>query len=466
MEDLKKKPREIKVDMVVLPNCLEAERGIIGAVIFENKIYDMVSDILRTDHFYSMEHAKIWDFISSKIEKSEKINYIGISQFFKDDTDIQRIGGAEYFIDLIQSVIAPEINARYYGELIIDSSNKRRFMQFSENVQYEIAKKTSTDLISETDKFLTSLTTQGTSDIVSASDLFTDTVQHIEDTKNGKFKAVETGIKFLDDKINGFYGGRLYILAGRPAMGKTALALTMAINQSEATPTLFISLEMPKIELMQRLLASKAGVPMSRQQSKENLTQDEWSKLTLAREKIKKHNLFILDSHCSDLHSIKALCRRFRRAKGKCVIFIDYLGLIQMDKKISSKVHQIEDITTNLKSLAKELDSPIVLLSQLSRSVEGRDNKRPMLSDLRDSGAIEQDADMVMFVYREEYYLERNEDENDTKTPSHKIIQKQQENLAKLERVRGKAEVIVAKYRQGTTGSVLLNFEGEKQKFS
>jgi len=427
----------------------------------------LVSDILRTEHFYSPEHALIWDYISVKIEKSEKINYIGVAQYFKDDVNIQRIGGNDYILDLVQQVIAPEMNARNYGELIIDSSNKRRFMQFSENVQYEIAKKTSTDLISETDKFLTSLTAQGTSDIVSASELYGDTVQHIEDTKNGKFKAIETGIKFLDEKINGFYGGRLYILAGRPAMGKTALALTMAINQSETTPTLFISLEMPKIELMQRLLASKANVPMSRQQSKDNLTQEEWGRLTTAQEKIKKHNLFILDSHCSDLHSIKALCRRFRRAKGKCVIFIDYLGLIQMDKKISSKVHQIEDITTNLKSLAKELDSPIVLLSQLSRSVEGRDNKRPMLSDLRDSGAIEQDADMVMFVYREEYYLDKPEDDTpNKKMSSAKIIQEQQAKLEKLEKVRGKAEVIVAKYRQGTTGSVLLNFEGEKQKFS
>lgn len=466
MEDLKKKPRETKIDIDILPHCIEAEQGIIGAVIYENKIYDLVSDILRTEHFYRPEHALIWDYISSKIEKSEKVNYIGVCEYFKDDLNIQRIGGNDYIVGLFQSVIAPEMNARNYGELIIDSANKRRFMQFSEDVQYEIAKKTSSDLIAETDKFLTSLTTQGTSEIVSASELYTDTVQHIEDTKNGKFKAVETGIKFLDDKINGFYGGRLYILAGRPAMGKTALALTMAINQSESTPVLFISLEMPKIELMQRLLASKAGVSMSKQQSKENLTTEEWSKLTTAQEKIKKHNLYILDSHCSDLHSIKALCRRFRRAKGKCVIFIDYLGLIQMDKKISSKVHQIEDITTNLKSLSKELDSPIVLLSQLSRSVEGRDNKRPMLSDLRDSGAIEQDADMVMFVYREEYYLERNEDEKDNKTPTHKLIQKQQEMLEKLERVRGKAEVIVAKYRQGTTGSVLLNFEGEKQKFS
>lgn len=466
MEELKKKPRETRVENMLMPQCIEAEQGIIGGVLYDNKVYDLVSDILREDHFYHPSHAKLWGFISEKIEKSEKVNLVNINNFFSADADIVNIGGAEYITGLFQCAIVPEINARNYAELIIDSYNKRRFLGFSETMSYEIEKKSSSDLIAQTDKFLTSLTANNTSEIYNAGDLYGDVIKYIEDTKNGKFKPVETGIKYLDEKINGFYGGRLYILAGRPGMGKTALALTMAINQSRETPTLFISLEMPKIELMQRLLASKTDISMSKQQSKNNLTQDEWSRLVMAQDEIKKHNLYILDSHCSDLHSIKALCRRFRRAKGKCVIFIDYLGLIQMDKSISNKVHQIEEITTNLKSLSKELDSPIVLLSQLSRSVEARTDRRPMLSDLRDSGAIEQDADMVMFVYREEYYLEREEEFTDNKTPTHKIVQKQQENQARLERIRGKAEVIIAKYRQGTTGSVLLNFDGERQKFS
>lgn len=303
-------------------------------------------------------------------------------------------------------------------------------------------------------------------DTINAVNAGYDAIKFIEALKTGKIRPYHTGLQGLDEHLGGLYGGRLYIIAGRPAMGKTALALNIADYMAQQHHVYFVSLEMQPRELVMRLLATRAKGKLDMRaltspDVKFTLEQYAW----LANPKpALPEKLLISNSGGLNVYDIMSQCRAMHRKHGKMVLFIDYLTLIKMSDFIQNRVHQVEEITTCLKQLANELDIPVVVISQLSRNVENRSDTRPMLADLRDSGSIEQDADVVMFPYREEYYLKEPKQEQGQSDD--KFAKSRQEYYEHLNRVAGKAEIIIAKNRQGTTGSIKCLFDGASQKFS
>lgn len=459
-----------------VPQNIEAEQGLIGSVIYDNLLYDLVSDIIRADHFYSPIHQMIWLEISSKIDRSEKVTTISLAQKFSNDRALEGVDGAQYFSHLVADLISTA-NTRHYAELVVEAYKKRSFYNFADEVKDRVKNRESTELEEFTDKFLSSIISEEKAEMFTISDTADIAIKNMEEMKSGRIKPMTTSIGALDKKISGLFGGRLYIVAGRPAMGKTALALTIAVNLSNSEdvisgenkdpiPVLYFSLEMPKEELSMRLIARDTGISVERQQSTEPFSKEEWDAIRLSKEKTAKKKLFIIDRNCDTLSSIRAFSRRFARSQnGRGVIIIDYLGLMTGDKTIQNKVHQIEQITTGLKRLAKEINCPVVLLCQLSRAVESRDDKRPMLSDLRDSGSIEQDADMVLFCHREEYYLNTKKIIQYPRENRDAFLERTRVHEYELEQSRGKAEIIVSKYRQGTTGIVKVDFKGLRQEF-
>lgn len=437
---------------------LEAEQGLLGIILANNVNYDQISDILRPYHFYQPQHGELFSLIQMEIENGRKASIVGLSGKVKDLGTEQLLAYSESF--------AFESNGRHYAELIIDCYKRRQISQLSKEVGKMAELSTGQEVFSYIEKSLTEINEEKAGDEVSVFEAAGEAISWMSDIHSGRIKPIKTGLKYIDEKIGGLYSGRLYIVAGRPGMGKTALALTISDNVSESLPVLFLSLEMARSELAMRLIASRTGIGVDRQQSPQGLNDNDWVRIEQARQMIKDRKIIIHDSGKIDIFQIKTWCRRFKRKNGKFVLMIDYLGLMQMDKDIKNRVHQIEDITVSLKALAKELDIPIVLLSQLSRSVEGRDDKRPMLSDLRDSGAIEQDADVVMLCYREEYYLSKNEPKRNPKQSEDQFQKAIIAHEEAARRAEGKAEVIIAKNRQGRDGIAYLKFDGNYQKFT
>lgn len=435
----------------------EAEQGLIGILLANNRNYDQVSDILRPEHFYHPQHAEFFHILQTEIEAGNKATIVGLHSRVKSLT-------AEVLLQYQDSFIS-ETNGRHYAEIIIDGYQRRNLVALAKEATTRAATESGKDVVSFVEKALLDIVEAKQGEEVSVFDAAGEALKWMSDITSGKIKPIKSGFKWIDDKIGGFYGGRLYVLAGRPAMGKTALALNFADNISNDLPVLFLSMEMARSELAMRLIASRTNIGVDRQQSPQGLNDNDWQRLTVAAQTLKSKPLIIHDSGKADILQIKTWCRRFKRTKGNFVLIIDYLGLMGMDKSITSRVHQIEEITTSLKALAKELEIPIILLSQLSRSVESRDDKRPLLSDLRDSGAIEQDADVVMLCYREEYYLSKTEPKKGKaggKAASDALANYNEQ----LEAARGKAEVIIAKNRQGKDGIAYLKFDGQSQKFT
>lgn len=305
--------------------------------------------------------------------------------------------------------------------------------------------------------------TKGTINAVNAGQ---EAVKYIEALKTGKIKPYYTGLQGLDDHLGGLYGGRLYIIAGRPAMGKTALALNIADYMAQQHHVYFVSLEMQAKELVMRLLTTRANGKLDMRtltRPDVEFTPEQYAWLANPKPPLPE-KLIISNAGGLTVHDIMTQCMALHRKHGKMALFIDYLTLIKMSEFIQNRVHQVEEITTNLKQLANQLDIPVVLISQLSRNVEARTDTRPMLADLRDSGSIEQDADVVLFPYREEYYLKEPKQGQGVSDEKHdKAMQDYYEHL---NRVSGKAEIIIAKNRQGTTGSIRCLFDGASQKFS
>jgi len=435
----------------------EAEQGLIGILLTNNRNYDQVSDILRPEHFYHQQHGEFFHLMQKEIEAGNKASIVGLQGKVKDLTSETLVSYLECFLS--------ESNARHYAEIIIDCYQRRNIVSLAKEASTMALTGNGKDIVSFVEKGLLDIVEAKQGEEVSVFDAADEALKWMDDISQGRIKPIKSGLKWIDEKIGGFYSGRLYVLAGRPAMGKTALALNFADNITNECPVLFLSLEMAKSELAMRLIAARTGIGVDRQQSPQGLNPNDWERLIQAKASLKEKPLIIHDSGKIDILQIKTWCRRFKRTRGNFVLIIDYLGLMQMDRSIQSRVHQIEDITVSLKSLAKELDIPVILLSQLSRGVESRDDKRPLLSDLRDSGAIEQDADVVMLCYRDEYYASKEEPQraglSDEKY--HKKLEDFEKRKAQSE---GKAEVIIAKNRQGRDGVAYLKFDGERQKFS
>ncbi|HXF90511.1 MAG TPA: replicative DNA helicase [Candidatus Nitrosotenuis sp.] len=453
---------------------LEAEQGLLGILLLDNSYYEQVADFLHTDHFADPIHQKIYDAITRLIERGKIADPVTLKDYFDKDKIFDPVGGPKYLVDLAQSVITLSA-ANDYGKIIYDLHLRRELMRIGSDIiqstkTYEVHE-TATNLIEDAEKKLFDLATTGqsSSGLVGFNTALIKAVQMAEVAfkRDSHIVGITTGLLDMDKWLGGLHPSDLLILAGRPSMGKTALATNIAFNAASAylddkkagAPVAFFSLEMSAEQLATRILASEAAISSDKIRRGEIRT-DDFPRLVEVSRRLHQIPLYIDDTPAITVNALRNRARRLMRQEGLGLIVIDYLQLIEPGgKKRSSenRVQELSDITRSLKAIAKELNVPVVALSQLSRAVEQRDDKRPQLADLRESGSIEQDADVVMFVFREEYYEARREPPQGT--------EKHLEWQARMAQIHNKAEVIIAKQRHGPVGTIKLYFDGMLTKF-
>jgi len=466
------------------PSNEEAERALIGAIMLNNRAYDDVSDFLNSEHFTSKVHSKVYESLSKLIEQGQQANPVTLKTYLEQEPLIQEAGGISFLTELANSAVTI-FNAKEYGRIIYDMHLRRKLITLGHeivNSAYELdPEHNAMNQIETSEQKLFELSSTGKteSDLKKFDNALESAIKiaEVAHRKDGGLSGTETGLVDLDQKLGGLHSSDLIILAGRPSMGKTALATTIAYNSAKYFKTTdqeddvgkkvaFFSLEMSEEQLATRLLAERSRIN-SHDIRTGRLANEDFEKMVSASIELNGLPLLIDDSPALTVASIRTRCRRLAREsrnekhKGLGLIVIDYLQLLDPGtrNKNDNRVQEISMISRGLKALAKDLDVPILALSQLSRAVEQREDKRPQLSDLRESGSIEQDADVVMFVYREEYYASRREpkEENfDSKEVFQDKYTKWQEDM---DRVHNIAEVIVGKQRHGPVGKINLFFE-------
>jgi replicative DNA helicase len=459
-----------KPDVVLAPHNAEAEQALLGALLLQPGCYDRISDFFHAGMFYMPVHVAIYQAIERELERGAHPTPITLKDEFAAHPDLDKAGGGEYLTELAAGVVSLA-SVRDYAEHVGALHVRRGVLAMAQDIAYAAQQPDGQedDLLAEAERRLTALADNRAVTDTRIGDAAGAALAHMEAVARGEIRPVRTGIWALDEKIQGIFNGGLYVLAARPGMGKTACGLTIADNVAKTgTPCLFISLEMGADELSQRLMASRSGVSVDRQRAPQTLTQEDWGNLNTARADLVKIPITVAYKAGATTLWIKTAARRFKRKFGKdgFVLFIDYLGLIANSSKQQNKSDQIAEITAGLKGLAKELNAPVVLLCQLNRGVEARDDKRPGLADLRDSGAIEQDADVVMFIYREAYYLEREKPRKKPSDNEQKYMDRLADWEAQKSAARNAAEIVVDKNRQGQRGVALLSFDGERQVFA
>ncbi len=452
---------------------LEAEQCLLGALLLNNSSLEYVSDFLRADHFAHTVHGLIYESIQLLIDRGQIADPITLKDIFKENEHLAAVGGAGYLVDLVNSVVSMGATADY-GQLIYDLYLKRQLINFGYETVQEVhrvdVEKTGVQLIGSTEKRLYDLATKESSigNVITLKDALAQSIKSIEIARkrDSHIVGVTTGFIDLDKRLGGLRNSDLLILAGRPAMGKTALATNIAFNAAfsffknpiEGAPVAFFSLEMSAEQLATRILSSESKMSSSSLRQA-RINEGDFINLVGVSKSLYPVPLFIDDTPGLTVMSLRNRARRLKRQYDIGLIVIDYLQLLESGNRRSgdNRVQEISEITRSLKGIARELNVPVLVLSQLSRAVEQREDKRPQLSDLRESGSIEQDADVVMFVYREEYYEERRQPpENSFK---HLDWQK------KMDAIYRKAELIIAKHRHGPCGTVKLFFNHDLTKF-
>ncbi|HEY8382452.1 MAG TPA: replicative DNA helicase [Microvirga sp.] len=463
----------------VAPNNIDAEQALLGAILVNNDAYYRVSDFLEPSHFFEELHRRIYEVATTLIKAGKVATPITLKTFLGDH-DLGGITISQYLARLAAEATTV-INAEDYGRTVYDLAIRRNLITIGENlvnVAYDAPVESSPrDQIEEAERKLYELAETGRYDggFQRFSDALTQAIDMAAAAykREGKLSGIATGLHDLDRTLGGLQASDLVILAGRPAMGKTSLATNIAFNIAKAyqgekqpdgsTKTVnggivgFFSLEMSAEQLATRIIAEQSGVA-SYKIRRGDMREDDFYKITEAAREMQTVPFYIDQTGGISIAQLAARARRLKRQRGLDMLVVDYLQLLSASaKKGENRVQELTEITTGLKALAKELSVPIVALSQLSRQVESRDDKRPQLSDLRESGSIEQDADVVMFVYREEYYLKNKEPK-----PGTEEYFKWQ---AEMDQVHGKAEVIIGKQRHGPTGTVQLSFQAEVTRF-
>jgi len=463
-----------------MPHSIEAEQQLLGAILTNNDVFDRITNLVGKDHFYDPVHARIFETAAARIQRNALASPVTLKTFLADDEGLKELGGPAYLARLAGAAISA-FAARDYAQMIYDLAVRRELIRLGRDIT---ARAQSVDVDSEpkeqivaAEQDLYKLAEQGSSDSGFQSFLkaVTDavTVANAAYQRDGGLAGVSTGLVDLDKKLGGLHKSDLLILAGRPSMGKTSLATNIAFNIAKAyrkgaLPTGgegavnggvvgFFSLEMSAEQLAARILSEAAEVP-SEQIRRGDMTEGEFRRFVEAAKALEACPLFIDDTPALPISQVAARARRLKRTHGLDVLMVDYLQLLRGAGRSENRVNEISEITQGLKAIAKELDIPVVALSQLSRQVESREDKRPQLSDLRESGSIEQDADVVMFVFREEYYKEREK-------PGEHEMEKMATWQDDMERLRAKAEVIIGKQRHGPIGTVDLSFEGQFTRF-
>ncbi|MBS9477959.1 replicative DNA helicase [Ancylobacter radicis] len=464
------------------PHNIEAEQALLGAILVNNEAFYRVSDFLEPRHFFEPIHVSIYETTSALIRAGKVATPVTLKTFLPADFDVGGMTPSHYLARLAAEATTI-INAEDYGRTIYDLSVRRDLIAIGEeivNEAYEAAiDATPQDQIEDAEKRLYELAETGRYDggFLRFNDALKEAVDMASRAfqREGHLSGTASGLDDLDQMMGGLQPSDLIILAGRPAMGKTSLATNIAFNvaaayRSETLPdgsikaidggvVGFFSLEMSAEQLATRILAEQAEIA-SYKIRRGDITEHEFDKLASCAQMMQTIPLYIDDTGGISIAQLRARARRLKRQRGLDFMVVDYLQLLTGSSKSSSqgRVQEITEITTGLKALAKELGVPIMALSQLSRQVESRDDKRPQLSDLRESGSIEQDADVVMFVFREEYYLKGKE----PKEGSEEWFKWDQDMKA----AQGIAEVIIGKQRHGPTGTVKVSFEAQFTRFS
>ncbi len=456
------------------PHNYEAEQALLGALLHNNQSYEKVSEFLLPDHFANAANGRIYGVISKLLERGQIVDPITLKGTFEQDDSLQEIGGTQYLAHLAASVVSI-ISVQHYGELIYDLHLRRQLINLGEDVVNNAfapdIEHGAQQQIETAEQRLYDLATVGQADkgFIPFSKALTESIQIAELAfkREEKIVGVTTGLKDLDSLLGGLHPSDLIILAGRPSMGKTALATNIAFNAAEAGLeqkvyggiVAFFSLEMSSEQLATRLLAQESGVASDRIR-RGDIPQADFQKFFEVSRRLANLPLYIDDTPGLTISALRTRSRRLKRKHGLSMIVVDYLQLLQGSpgaRNSDNRVQEISEITRGLKTLAKELHVPVIALSQLSRAVEQREDKRPQLADLRESGSIEQDADVVMFVYREEYYESRREPAPNT--------DKHEEWSAQMKQIYNMAEAIVAKQRHGPINTVKLFFDGALTKF-
>ncbi len=464
----------------VLPHNIEAEQQLLGAILTNNDIYDRIASKVRAEHFFDPVHARIFEKAAARIQKNALASPVTMKPFFEDDAGLRELGGPAYLVRLAGAAISA-FAARDYAQMIYDLAVRRELIALGRDISAKAAKvevsSEPRDQITEAEQKLYKLGEQGVAERGFQSFLkaVTDAVNvaNAAYQRDGGLAGISTGLIDLDKKLGGLHPSDLLILAGRPSMGKTSLATNVAFNIAKAYKrgrlpdgsegavdggvVGFFSLEMSAEQLAARILSEASEVP-SEQIRRGDMTETEFRRFIEAAKALESCPLYIDDTPALPISQVAARARRLKRTSGLDLLIVDYLQLLKGTGKGENRVNEVSEITQGLKAIAKELNIPVIALSQLSRAVESRDDKRPQLSDLRESGSIEQDADVVMFVFREEYYKEREK-------PGDHELDKMAQWQTIMENVHGKAEVIIGKQRHGPIGTVELSFEGRFTRF-
>lgn len=458
------------------PYNAEAEQGLLGALLVNNGAYEKIGDLLRAEHFYMPVHQRIFTAVSQFIDRGQTASPVTLKNYFEKDEDLSDLGGGAYLADLAGSIVSV-INVRDYAETIYELFMRRELIDLGEEIVNEAHEHTlnatAMDTVERAEGKLFSLAESG--EVKGGFQSLRDSVLVSIEIAEKAFKTkghvtgATTGLRDLDKQTGGLHPSDLLILAGRPSMGKTALATNVAFNTArryaetggkEGARVGFFSLEMSADQLATRILADVANIS-GHAIKQGDIKQEDFQNFVKASQQLAQVPLYIDDTPALSIGAVRTRARRLKRQHGLDFLVVDYLQLLRgsgSKQSESNRVQEVSEITRGLKAIAKELNIPVLALSQLSRSVEQREDKRPMLSDLRESGSIEQDADVVMFVYREEYYLHRAEPEPGTD----KHLQWQE----KCERALNIGEAIIAKARHGPIGSVRMHFDGHVTRFS
>ncbi|MDE2405886.1 MAG: replicative DNA helicase [Sphingomonadales bacterium] len=472
-----------------LPSNVEAEAAFLGAVLIDNRVIEDLGVPLTAGHFFEPVHARIYGKVIELLDRKAVVTPVTLRPYFEADEALKELGGAGYLARLTadgQGLLAPRALAEQIYELALLRelvSVGRNLVTSAMDTSQEVAPM---EQISQAEAALYKVA-EGAGPSNEAHSFGSATrvaIQAIEKAFNsgGHIAGKTTGLTSVNERIGGLHDSDLIILAGRPGMGKTSLATNIAFNaadryrrdlddgmdpaKSVGAPTAFFSLEMSADQLATRILAEQSGIS-SEALRMGKISREDFQQLSYASQRLAELPLFIDDTPALTIAALRTRARRLKRKHDIGLIVVDYLQLLQGSGRSSdNRVNEISEISRGLKTLAKELSVPVIALSQLSRAVESREDKRPMLSDLRESGSIEQDADMVWFVFREDYYVKATEPQYPNDNDPIDVREKWERWREKMEQVTGLSELIIAKQRHGATGKVRLRFEARITRFS
>ncbi len=465
------------------PHNEEAEQGVLGALLLDNQAIEKVNEFLKPEHFYHPTHGAIYQAIVTLCDRGQVADPVTLKAFFAKDDGLAHVGGPAYLADLAANVVSVA-NTQAYGQAVYDTYLRRQLITIGEEIsntahEHDIENPPTTQ-IETAEATLFNLAEHGDykKGFIPFQESLTTAIKTAEKAflSDSNVTGVTSGFRDMDKKLGGLHPSDLIILAGRPSMGKTSLAINIAYKAAnayvesqgkEGARVGIFSLEMSSEQLALRILSDVANIG-SEKIRRGDISQDDFHRFAEASQKLSTLPLYIDDSAALNISGIRTRARRLQRQHGLDLIILDYLQLLGGSGRRSNdnRVQEISEISRGLKTLAKELNVPVIALSQLSRQVEQRENKRPQLSDLRESGSIEQDADVVMFIYREEYYLSREEPTQHANETPEKFGDRYARWQEQLARATNVAEIILGKQRHGPIGTVKLFFDGEFTRFS